>query len=78
MSRFIEGEDRGQSALLPASLEDYVGEHNPVRIFPLTERDANSHFTIIAADQTAMRNGRFWPIHAVCNSAQCGTWSGMC
>ena len=32
MNRFIEGEDRGQSTLLPASLEDYVGEDNPVRV----------------------------------------------
>ena len=32
MGRFIEGEDRGQSALLPASLEDYVDEDNPVRV----------------------------------------------
>ncbi len=32
MKRFIEGEDRGQTTLLPASLEDYVGEDNPVRV----------------------------------------------
>lgn len=32
MKRFIEGEDRGQSALLPPSLEDYVAEDNPVRV----------------------------------------------
>ena len=32
MKRFIEGEDRGQVSLLPASLEDYVGEDNPVRV----------------------------------------------
>ena len=28
MPRFIEGEDRMQPALLPHSLEDYVGEEN--------------------------------------------------
>jgi transposase len=32
MKRFIEGEDRSQSALLPASLDDYVAEDNPVRV----------------------------------------------
>ena len=32
MKRFIKGEDRGQATLLPASLEDYVGEDNPVRV----------------------------------------------
>src|SRR5580698_5389893 len=32
MKRFIEGEDRRQATLLPASLEDYVTEDNPVRV----------------------------------------------
>ena len=32
MKRFIEGEDRRQSTLLPDSLEDYVTEDNPVRV----------------------------------------------
>src|SRR6476646_3588313 len=32
MHRFIDGEDRMQQALLPRSLEDYVGEENPVRV----------------------------------------------
>lgn len=32
MSRFVEGEDRSQEMLLPASLEDYIGEDNPVRV----------------------------------------------
>ena len=31
MRRFIEGLDRGQSTLFPASLDDYVTEDNPVR-----------------------------------------------
>src|SRR3979411_2045250 len=33
MHRFIDGEDRMQPALLPHTLEDYVGEENPVRVF---------------------------------------------
>jgi len=32
MARFIEGEDRRARLLLPESLEDYVGEDNPVRV----------------------------------------------
>jgi transposase len=32
MKRFIEGQDRSQSTLLPESLDDYVAEDNPVRV----------------------------------------------
>lgn len=32
MSRFIEGQDRRQVTLLPESLDDFVGEDNPVRV----------------------------------------------
>ena len=32
MGRFVVGEDRCQSLLLPESLDDYVGEDNPVRV----------------------------------------------
>lgn len=32
MGRFIEGEDRSQSTLLPERLDDYVTEDNPVRV----------------------------------------------
>jgi len=32
MRRFIEGADRGQSTLLPESLDDWVEESNPVRV----------------------------------------------
>ena len=31
MKRFIEGEDRSQASLLPACLDDYIAEDNPVR-----------------------------------------------
>jgi transposase len=31
MKRFIEGEDRSQMTLLPACLDDYIAEDNPVR-----------------------------------------------
>ena len=30
MKRFVEGEDRKQATLLPACLDDYVTEDNPV------------------------------------------------
>ncbi|MBF7013736.1 IS1182 family transposase [Novosphingobium resinovorum] len=32
MGRFVEGEDRRQDSFLPASLDDYVSEDNPVRV----------------------------------------------
>ena len=32
MGRHIEGQDRHQSLLLPACVNDYVGEDNPVRV----------------------------------------------
>src|SRR5689334_3396435 len=32
MSRFVEGQDRRQSTLLPSCLDDYVGEDNPARV----------------------------------------------
>ena len=32
MSRFIEGESRGQSTLFPARIEDYIAEDNPVKL----------------------------------------------
>jgi transposase len=32
MHRFIEGADRAQASLLPASLEDYVDGDDPVRV----------------------------------------------
>ena len=32
MGRFVEGEDRGQQTLLPACLDDYIAEDNPVRV----------------------------------------------
>jgi hypothetical protein len=31
MKRFVEGLDRGQSTLFPASLDDYATEDNPMR-----------------------------------------------
>ena len=35
MKRFIEGESREQMTLMPAALEDYVSEDNPVRVIDL-------------------------------------------
>ena len=32
MKRFIQGECRGQTTLLPESLDDYVADTNPVRV----------------------------------------------
>ena len=35
MKRFIAGADRGQSALLPECLDDFIGESNPARVIDL-------------------------------------------
>ncbi len=32
MKRFVEAADRGQSTLFPESLEDWIGEDNPVGV----------------------------------------------
>jgi hypothetical protein len=32
MKRFVEGTDRGQSALFPECLDDWIDEDNPVRV----------------------------------------------
>jgi transposase len=32
VKRFVEGQDRAQLMLLPECLDDFVGEHNPVRV----------------------------------------------
>jgi hypothetical protein len=32
MGRFIEGEERGQHSLMPSALDDFVDQHNPVRV----------------------------------------------
>jgi transposase len=32
MGRFVEGEDRRESLLLPESLDDYVTEDNPLSV----------------------------------------------
>ena len=32
MKRFVLGESRDQATLFPESLDDYVGEDNPVRV----------------------------------------------
>ena len=35
MKRFIAGQDRTQSALLPELLDEYISEENPVRVIDL-------------------------------------------
>jgi transposase len=32
MGRFVEGQDRRQQTMLPACLDDYITENNPVRV----------------------------------------------
>ncbi len=35
MKRYIEGKSRGQMVLMPESLDDFIGEDNPVRVIDL-------------------------------------------
>ena len=43
MKRFIEGQDRHQVALLPESLDDYIGEDNPVRVVDAFVQELDLH-----------------------------------
>ena len=40
MKRFIQGEHRGQSTLLPESLDDYVADTNPVRVVDVSSMNS--------------------------------------
>jgi transposase len=41
MRRFVEGMDRGQSALFPECLEDWIAEDNPVRVIDVLVDELN-------------------------------------
>ena len=41
MKRFIQGEDRSQSTLLPEHLDDYIAEDNPVRVIEVFVDELN-------------------------------------
>ncbi len=57
MGRFVEGEDRSQSTLLPERLDDYVGEDNPVRVVDVFVD--NLDLTTLGFDRTiAQATGR--------------------
>ena len=43
MKRFIQGVHRGQSTLLPESLDDYVADTNPVRVVDVFVDAASLH-----------------------------------
>ena len=50
MGRFVEGEDRSQSTLLPERLDDYVSEDNPVRVVDVFVE--NLDLTALGFDRT--------------------------
>lgn len=57
MGRFVEGEDRSQSTLLPERLDDYVTEDNPVRVVDVFVD--NLDLTALGFDRTiAQATGR--------------------
>jgi transposase len=41
MKRFVEGADRGQGALFPECLDDWVGEDNPIRVIDVFVDELN-------------------------------------
>ena len=41
MKRFIQGDDRSQSALFPECLDDYIADDNPVRAFEVFVNELN-------------------------------------
>jgi transposase len=45
MRRFVEGVDRSQTTLFPESLENWIGEDNPVRVIDafVSALDLRSH-----------------------------------
>ncbi len=43
MTRFIQGDCRSQTALLPTLLDDYIAEDNPVRIVDAFVEQLNLH-----------------------------------
>jgi transposase len=57
MGRFVEGEDRSQSTLLPERLDDYVTEDNPVRVVDVFVDNLN--LTMLGFDRVrAQATGR--------------------
>jgi transposase len=57
VGRFVQGEDRRQDYLLPASLDDYVSEDNPVRAIEAFI-DALDLKTLEFAGRTPAETGR--------------------
>lgn len=41
MKRFVEGADRGQGALFPECLDDWIGEDNPIRVIDVFVDELN-------------------------------------
>ena len=58
MSGFVEGLDRRQTELLPAVLEDYVDEDNPVRVVDAFMNELNLAKLGFARVQAAATGGQ--------------------
>lgn len=57
MGRFVEGQDCRQDFLLPASLDDYVSEDNPVRVIAAFSDELDLH-ALGLAGATPAHTGR--------------------
>lgn len=56
MKRFIQGEDRSQSTLLPECLDDYIADDNPVRAIEVFVDELNLGMRIQPTDATHWAN----------------------
>jgi len=54
MKRYIEGKSRGQMVLMPESLDDFIGEDNPVRVIDLFVDELDLQGLGFAAAQPAV------------------------
>ena len=75
--RHIQGSDRAQTLLLPASVEDYVGEDNPVRAIEAFV----DGFDLLKAGfvrAEAKETGRPGTIRATCSSSTSTATSTAC
>ena len=55
MKRFVQGEDRNQSTLLPERLDDFVTEDNPVRVIEASLKSSISETSVLRVSSLCRR-----------------------
>ena len=61
MKRFVEGSDRGQSAVFPECLEDWICEDNPVRAIDFVDELALAELGFGGVDPEATVRPSYHP-----------------